>query len=441
MPKSPTLFDDLTSQNGHAGVASQGEEAYQDVKRLGRHPQDWSVRRIEECIVSLDAGTSVGGEDRQIRDGEKGILKVSAVSSGRLRPSKHKVISPDRLDEVDTSPKEGHLIVSRANTRELVGASAYVDADYPDLYLPDKLWQIRVDDQHVLPKWLHHILWTRRLRFNIGNEATGSSASMKNISQKRFKRLRIPVPPLEEQQRILNHLGTWDRAIEQVTALIETKQERLHGLRQRLLTGEERFPEFDEPWVDVEIGSLLKRVYRYVDWDDDATYNLVSIKRDSQGMVFRESLKGSEIKTKTLNTLKEGDFVISRMQVVHGATAYVSEEFDGMHASDSYIILVPRDEDRIDTEFFAELSKLPYLYHIAYTSSYGVHIEKMTFNPEWYFESEVHIPPTVEEQRKIVLFLNTAKAEIEKLKQKRDALKRQKKGLMQRLLTGAVRTV
>jgi type I restriction enzyme S subunit len=52
----------------------------------------------------------------------------------------------------------------------------------------------------------------------------------------------------------------------------------------------------------------------------------------------------------------------------------VSEEFDGMKASGSYIILVPRDENRIDTEFFAELSKLPYLYHIAFTSSYGVHI-------------------------------------------------------------------
>jgi type I restriction enzyme S subunit len=273
------------------------------------------------------------------------------------------------------------------------------------------------------------------------NWASKTTHGTLRLTTPQLKEIPIPVPPPKEQARIAEILSTWDRAIEQVNALIEQKQERLHGLRQRLLTGAERFPEFDEPWVDVEIGSLLKRVYRYVDWDDDATYNLVSIKRESQGMVFRESLKGSEIKTKTLNTLKEGDFVISRMQVVHGATAYVSEEFDGMHASDSYIILVPRDEGRIDTEFFAALSKLPYLYHIAFTSSYGVHIEKMTFNPEWYFESEVHIPPTVEEQRKIVSFLNTAKAEIDKLKRRRDALKRQKKGLMQRLLTGAVRTI
>jgi len=246
MPKTPTLFDNLTSKNGHAGIASQDENEYQDVKRLGRLPQDWSVRRIEDCILRLDAGTSVGGEDRETQDGEKGILKVSAVSSGRFRPSEHKVIATDRLEEVDVQPKKDRLIISRANTRELVGASAYVEADHPDLYLPDKLWQIRVDERHVLPRWLHHILWTRRLRFNIGNEATGSSASMKNISQKRFKRLRIPVPPLEEQRQILNHLGTWDRAIEQVDALIERKQKRLHGLRQRLLTGEVRFPEFHD---------------------------------------------------------------------------------------------------------------------------------------------------------------------------------------------------
>jgi type I restriction enzyme S subunit len=47
----------------------------------------------------------------------------------------------------------------------------------------------------------------------------------------------------------------------------------------------------------------------------------------------------------------------------------------------------------------------------------------------------------VEEQRKIVSFLNEVKSEINALEEKRDALQRQKKGLMQRLLTGAVRTV
>lgn len=140
-----------------------------------------------------------------------------------------------------------------------------------------------------------------------------------------------------------------------------------------------------------------------------------------------------------LMTTRTGDFLISRMQVVHGATGLTTAEFDGAHVSNSYLILVPRRENVIDTAFFAELSKLPRMFHLAYLSSYGVHIEKMTFNPRLYFKSIVTIPPTVAEQRRIVEVLNAAHAEIAALEAQRDALARQKKGLMQRLLTGEVR--
>jgi type I restriction enzyme S subunit len=127
------------------------------------------------------------------------------------------------------------------------------------------------------------------------------------------------------------------------------------------------------------------------------------------------------------------------MQVVHGATAYVTPEFEGMHVSDSYIILRSRDEANIDTEFFAWLAKMPYMYHLAYLASHGVHIEKMTFKPKFYFKSKVKIPPTIEEQREIVSTLRTVENEIETLRDERKALQRQKKGVMQKLLKGKIR--
>lgn len=452
MPKSPTLFDDLTPQNGHADVASQGEEEYQHVKRLGRLPQDWSVRRIGECIVSLDAGTSVGGEDRQKHEDEKGILKVSAVSSGRLRPSEHKVISPDRLDEVDTTPQEGHLIISRANTRELVGASAYVDVDYPDLYLPDKLWQIRVDDRHVLPRWLHHILWTRRLRFNIGNEATGSSASMKNISQKRFKRLRVPVPPLEEQRRILNHLDTWDRAIERVDALIEQKRERLHGLRQRLLTGEERFPgcveseemkevdigEIPVDWSQRQLGDLF--TWKTVKNEDNKVDKVITVGKDEicdQEDHFNRSVASDDLSNYRI--IEPGDFVYDPMSAYYGALGRYDLDEPGV-VSPAYRVL--RLNDGYHSDFVKFLLQSHYvLFRIDASSQQNNKSGKRRGLRQDAFASiQVHIPP-VEEQCQIAQVLNTAVAEIEKLEQKRDALQRQKKSLMQRLLTGAVRTM
>ena len=415
MPKVPTLFDNATNETAY-NVESQ-----------------WKKKPLGECV------TLKSGSTPHRSDAENWGEHLPWISAKSL----HQFLIDDAKEYVSEIGAQKARVVPEDTILVLVRGMRLAK-EFP-VGITQRSVTFNQDVKAATPKngidplYLAYALKGQETRAM--NWASKTTHGTLRLTTPQLKEIPIPVPPPEEQCRIADILATWDRAIEQVDALIERKQKRLHGLRQRLLTGEVRFPEFHEPWENVQIGSLLKRVYRYVDWDDDATYDLVSIKRDSQGMVFRESLKGSEIKTKTLNSLKEGDFVISRMQVVHGATAYVSEEFDGMKASDSYIILVPRDENRIDTEFFAELSKLPYLYHIAFTSSYGVHIEKMTFNPDWYFESEVHIPPSVEEQRKIVAFLNRTKNEIYILEEKRAALTRQKKGLMQRLLTGAVRTI
>jgi type I restriction enzyme S subunit len=278
------------------------------------------------------------------------------------------------------------------------------------------------------------------MRASIQSTATGTSGSMKKLSMKRLRSLKIAIPPFGEQRKIARILSTWNRAIKQVDNLIAAKERRKKALMQQLLKGETRVPGYGEDeWVKVKIGDLLKRVKRYVDWDDDAQYDLVSVKRGSEGLYHRKSIYGREKKTKKLHTLKEGDFVISRMQVVHGATAYVTPEFEGMHVSNSYIILRPREEANIDTEFFAWLAKMPYMYHLAYLASHGVHIEKMTFKPKFYFKSEVKIPPTVEEQQEIVSILKTCEQEIETLRDERAALRRQKRGMMQKLLTGKIR--
>jgi type I restriction enzyme S subunit len=204
--------------------------------------------------------------------------------------------------------------------------------------------------------------------------------------------------------------------------------------------GQKRFPEFEgEPWVEVKIGDLLKEVERDIEWDDSALYDLISVKRRSEGIVHRESLYGHEIKTKNLKDVKEGDFIISRMQVLHGASALASKEFEGTKVSGSYHTLVAHNSESINLEFFNYLSQTPYLYHLAYISSHGVHIEKMTFKIDDYLEKKIKIPPSVGEQRKIANVLLIADKEIELLKEEMAAIKKQKKGLMQQLLTGKVR--
>jgi type I restriction enzyme, S subunit len=280
--------------------------------------------------------------------------------------------------------------------------------------------------------------WLQKSKPMFERIAVGST--IKTIGLRFFEKLKIQVPSFPLQKSIADFLLCWDGAISKLESLLAAKVERKLGLMQQLLTGQTRFKAFKgEKWRSFRLGDLLQEVDRYVTFDDDHTYKLASIRRRSEGLFFREALQGKDIKTKVMKTIHAGDFLLSKMQVVHGAWGLVSPEFDGMFVSDSYISLVPRDGSTLKIEFLNYLSQMRFMRHLAYICSHGVHIEKMTFNLEDFLHEIITIPPTLDEQTKIVGVLSVCDEEIELLQKQLEALKEQKRGLMQKLLTGEVR--
>ncbi len=268
-----------------------------------------------------------------------------------------------------------------------------------------------------------------------------NDGSQKNLSGGLLKALPILLPPPMERERIAAITATWDRAIETVEALIASARAQKQALMQQLLPQgstqpKKRLPGFSGEWREVRLGNLVKEVNRDVDWDDDATYKLISVRRRSEGIFHRESLLGHEILTKAMKVALAGDFLISKMQIVHGASALVKTNFDGFNISGSYIALVPKDQAKLDIEYFDWYSRTPYFYKLAYISSYGVHIEKMTFNLKSFLKQTILVPPSKAEQSAIVEQLNSAKALIGVYQQQAGALRQEKAALMQQLLTG-----
>lgn len=276
-------------------------------------------------------------------------------------------------------------------------------------------------------------------KFNRFLVASATGTKVKHTSPSAILMYNLATPPLPEQKKIAEILSTWDEAIEQTRKLIDTKKSRKKALMQQLLTGKKRLPGFNEEWRSVRLRDLLKQVFRSVEFDDDATYDLISVRRRSGGIFYRGKTLGESILTKQLYTARSGDFLISKMQIVHGASALATDEFDGMHISGSYIALRVASPEKLDVNFLDWLSKTPYFYHLTYLASYGVHIEKMTFNLRLFLKSEIKIPANIEEQRRVVEILSTADDEIDTLEKKLTMLEEQKHGLMQKLLTGEVR--
>jgi type I restriction enzyme S subunit len=266
--------------------------------------------------------------------------------------------------------------------------------------------------------------------------ATGTSVY--GVSKNNLSKVKIPLPPLPEQRAIAQVLSTADAAIHTTEKIIAQKEQRKKWLMQQLLTGKKRLKGFSGVWKEYPFENLLKVVKRPVKWDDSELYKLISVRRRSGGIFFREALFGHQIKVKDLRDAEVGDFLFSKMQIVHGASALVTKEFEGAKISGSYIATVAKDPKLLNMDFFNWYSQLPYFYHQALISSYGVHIEKMTFDFDTFLQLEMKLP-SIEEQTAIAQVLQAADKEISLLKAKAEKLREQKKGLMQVLLTGKVR--
>ena len=310
----------------------------------------------------------------------------------------------------------------------------------PVYYLEQSFWphdtSLWVKDfRGNIPKYVWYFLQSLDLgRFD-------EASSVPTLNRNNVHRQRIAFPPVCEQTGIIKILSAWDRAIETVEALIANARRQKKALMQQLLPGgtqppPQRLPGFSGEWEIFSVGDVVKEVMNEIIWDADQAYKLLSVRRRSGGVFHRETLLGSEIRTKNLREAKTDNFLISKMQILHGASALVPVQYDGYNISGSYLALTTRDASKLDIRFFEWLSRTPRFYHQTYLCSYGVHIEKMTFNFRLFVKEKILLPPTSAEQAAIVHVLNDADADIAAYQFQRDALTREKAALMQQLLTG-----
>lgn len=176
----------------------------------------WDYCLVEETIKVLEAGWSVEGVQRERNKDEIAVLKVSAVTSGYFRETECKVIDKNLKLKKYVFPHKGDLLFSRANTKELVGATCMVLEDYPELILPDKLWRIEFNSLSNFV-YMKYILSDHTIRNSLSNTSTGTSGSMYNISMDKLKSTRIPLPPLTLQ----NQFAEIVTKIEEQKALVQ----------------------------------------------------------------------------------------------------------------------------------------------------------------------------------------------------------------------------
>jgi type I restriction enzyme S subunit len=198
-----------------------------------------------------------------------------------------------------------------------------------------------------------------------------------------------------------------------------------------------RIKGFSGEWEDKPIGKILSETKRPIVLEDNQQYELVTVKRRNGGVVSRGHLWGREILVKNYSQLQTGDFLISKRQVVHGATGIVPAELNKAIVSNEYLVAIGNNE--ITTEFLTILASLPDMRKKFFLSSYGVDIEKLFFDAEDWKKRCITIPQ-LPEQTQIVEYFHELDSLIGLHQRKHDKLVTLKKAMLQKMFPQAEAT-
>lgn len=277
-----------------------------------------------------------------------------------------------------------------------------------------------------------NMLWLKyKLEYWNLNRYSESSAQP-GLSVEKLVRYKLTLPPLAEQEKIAEILSTWDKAIEKQTQLIQKLELRKKGLMQQLLTGKKRLPGFTGEWKKVKAGLIFKSV----SIRSNKQEILLSATQE-HGVIPRDMLESRvTMPTGDLSSFKlvdVGDFVIS-LRSFEGGIEY--SQYRGV-VSPAYTVLKKALD--VDSAFYKAYFKSNDFIQRLSVAVIGIRDGKQISYSDFAY---IKIPfPALQEQTAIANILSSSDEEIRLAQDKLAAMKEQKKGLMQVLLTGKRRII
>ena len=189
---------------------------------------------LGEALLSIQAGKSFRCEERPPKTNEVGVAKVSAVTWGIYNELESKTcLDESNLDETLLIGK-GDFLFSRANTIELVGACVIAEQVKLQVMLSDKTLRFKILED-INQEFILYYLKSRYGRNEIERLATGNQQSMRNISQQSIRKIRLPLPPSTEQQRIVNKIEELFSDLDSGVNSLKKAKQQLKVYRQAVL--------------------------------------------------------------------------------------------------------------------------------------------------------------------------------------------------------------
>lgn len=415
------------------------------IPRLGSRPDGWIETTYGDVLEKVT-------RKAEIKDDQRYQLVTAKRSRGGIVP-RSQLYGKEIKTEAQFYICANDFLISK---RQIIhGACGIVPETLDGSIVSGEYSALRVKSGLLLDylKYHCHTVYFQQTCFQ---SSVGVDVEKMIFDLEEWLKFRVYLPPLPEQRKIAKILSTWDEAIDLTAQLMAAKQRRKQALMQRLLTGKVRFPGFEGEWPLVTFGevftflrtSALSRAVLTYENTDDAIFNIHygDIHSTYSSDVLDFSNEGRVPKvldnaslSKDINYLTDGDLVIADVSEDYAGIGVCVEvaNLGGRKVTGGLHTFVVRDEKGMTTQGYrCYILKAPQvakkLRQLATgVSVYGISKSNLS-------SLQFHLPPLAE-QRKIAAVLAACNEELALLQKKLTALRQQKQGLMQQLLTGKVR--
>lgn len=386
-------------------------------------PSDWKEVRLGDiCDINVNSLRESTNENYQFK-----YIDLSSVKNGIID-------FPNNYITFKNAPSRARRIIKiddviMATVRPNLKGFAYISFD-PKEYICSTGFAVLTSKSEICMKYIYQILYANYIEKQISNMLVGSNYPALNTSD--ILNIKILLPPLYEQKRIADILSTFDDLIENLKKLIEKKEIYKKGVMQRVLSGKVRFEGFTDEWETVKLKDILiagskDRV------PDTSKYKKITIKLHNKGIEF-SNIERKMADKRPFYIRKKDEIIIGKQNYFNGSIAIVDEEFDNTICSNA-IMSFTVNEDCNNKFIYFLLSRKSYMqkyYHLAN----GTGQKELSESDFLNFNLLI---PSLEEQNKIAELLSLIDQDIDSLKQILHLRRLQKKGVMQKLLTGEVR--
>lgn len=283
------------------------------------------------------------------------------------------------------------------------------------------------DDRQAVRDFIFYVMNSER--FVADATSRSFRTGLPKINRPDLESIEVLLPPLPEQRKIAEILRTWDEAIEKLEALRAAKLRRLDGLRNCLLFGNTRLGQGRAEWPSRRIGDVTHELTAR-NGNMELGRDLVMGVTNSRGIVpMREQTIADDISR--YKHLPHLAFAYNPMRINVGSIA-MNEGGETVLVSPDYVVFAC-NAGGMEPDYLDHLRQTRWWLHHINSGGSGS-VRSRTYYDDL---AALHLPlPELGEQRAIVRVLNAAKVEVTASERMREALTRQKRGLMQKVLTG-----